>query len=81
MFLKVKRLSEGPGPKEVVVEVATIDGGVEEMIVDQRALRDDSVEVGHPISAHNGHSLVELPREAMSGRWRVWVENSEIATQ
>ena len=81
MLLRVNRLAEGPGPSEVVVEVSTVDGRSEELIVDQRALSDLNIEVGHPSSQRNGYLLVELPREAMSGLWRVWVDREQVVDQ
>jgi hypothetical protein len=62
----------------VVVTVATVNGGCEELIVDKRTLADTEIEVGYPISQRNGHLLVELPREAMSGIWRVWVDRDRV---
>ena len=78
MRLLVDRVADGPGPNEVVVTVATADGRSEELIVDRRTLADTKIEVGYPISQRNGHFLVELPREAMSGLWRVWVDRDRI---
>lgn len=78
MRLRVDRVADGPGPNEVVVTVATVNGGCEELIVDKRTLADTEIEVGYPISQRNGHLLVELPREAMSGLWRVWVDRDRV---
>jgi hypothetical protein len=65
----------------VLVEITTATGHTEEMIVDARSLDAEDIEVGQPISRRNGHTLVELPRETMSGRWRIWVDNSQVVTQ
>lgn len=78
MRLRVDRVADGPGPNEVVVTVATADGRCEELIVDRRTLADTEIEVGYPISQRNGQLLVELPREAMSGLWRVWVDRDRV---
>jgi len=71
--VKVDRVREGQHPSEVVVSVATADGAREEVIVDIRSLRDDTLEVGYPVGRDRGRVLVELPRETLRGIWRVWV--------
>lgn len=78
MRLRAKKLQEGPGPGEIIVEVATSAGEHEEVIVHHSQMRDDSIEVGEPIHQRNDERLIELPREAMSGTWRVWVSESEL---
>lgn len=78
VLVQVREIQEGPGPSEVVVEVPTADGRSEELIVDRRDLKDQNIEVGSPISKRNGHLLVELPREAMSGLWRVWIDTATV---
>lgn len=78
MLVQAREIQEGPGPSEVVVEVPTADGRSEELIVDKRDVVDQSIEVGSSISKRNGHLLVELPREAMSGLWRVWIDASTV---
>jgi hypothetical protein len=81
MRLKVNHVSNGPGPGEVIVEITTANGQTEEVIVDTRSLDAHDIEVGQPIAQRNGHTLVELPRETMSGRWRIWVDNSQVAAR
>ncbi len=79
MRLRVKRVSEGPGPGEVVVEVETTSGVYEEVILHAKSIKENTVEIGHPIAHVEDKSLVELPRESTSGRWRVWVPSSSVA--
>jgi hypothetical protein len=81
MLLLVNRVADGPGPGEVLVTVRTANGRQEEVIVHERALSDQNLEIGHPISQQNGHLLVELPREAMSGLWRVWVDRDQVVAR
>ncbi|QGM99286.1 hypothetical protein [Methylocystis parvus] len=67
----------GPGPSEVVVEINTISGK-EEIIVDVDSLKAGYLHVW-PITKKNDEEiLVELPREAVSGRSRAWISPSEI---
>lgn len=79
MRLQVKKVSDGPGPGEVVVEVETASGIYEEVILHAKTIEGNTVEIGHPIAHREEKSLVELPRESMSGRWRVWVPSSSVA--
>ena len=79
MRLLVTRVSDGPGPGEVVVEVETISGISEEVILHEKAIEGDTVEIGRPIAHVEDSSLVELPRESSSGKWRVWVPSSSVA--
>ena len=79
MWLQIRRIGEGLGPGEVLVAVTTHDGCEEQVIVHISAIIDGAIEVGRPLHQENGDSLVELPREAMSGRWRVWVPTTNVA--
>lgn len=72
MQVKVKQVGRGLHPNEVVVSVETSEGQ-ERLVVHQKSLHQGSIDVGFPISERNGMYLVELPRETMSGLWRVWV--------
>ena len=73
MRIKIKKLMDGPGPGEALVEVTTIAGSTEQVILHHTVIENDMIEVGNPIHKENDRALVELPREAMSGNWRVWV--------
>ena len=79
MRLQVREVSEGPGPGEVVVEVTTTSGRTEQVIIHAEDIKDNTIEIGFPIHRADGKSLIELPRESMSGRWRVWVPSSNVA--
>ncbi|MBO0664238.1 hypothetical protein LQ948_16875 [Jiella sp. MQZ9-1] len=59
-------------PQEAVVGIMMI-GGPEEVIIDQSILQADSTEVGEAIATRSGQKLVELPRESVRGRMRVWI--------
>ena len=66
--------------EEVVVAVRTADGGIEKLVVDQRSIRNDTLEIGYPVGEDNDRLLVELPRELVRGLWRVWV-NRDLVTE
>ena len=78
MRLRVDQLGEGPGPGEVVVGVTTMAGDTEQVIVHVTGMVDDTIDVGYPIASDEEESLIELPRESMSGKWRLWVPQSAM---
>jgi hypothetical protein len=69
---------DGPIPLETVVTIATARGPTEEVIVHRGQVDERSPEVAY-IGERDGLFLVELPRENMSGYWRVWVPKSTVA--
>lgn len=80
MRVKVQTIGEGLHPSEVVVQVQT-ESGPENLVVNKRAIQKDSVAVGMPLQQNKEMVLVELPREAMSGRWRVWVPRDALTKE
>ena len=78
MRLRVDRLSEGPGPGEVVVAVTTAGGATEQVIVHVMGMVGDTIDVGYPLASDEEQRLIELPRESVSGKWRLWVPLSAI---
>jgi hypothetical protein len=70
----------GPGPSETIVEVDTINGPVE-IIVDVEQVIDDNLLVVESIFVKNGSTLVELPRESISGQSRVWVSTDSTVRE
>jgi hypothetical protein len=77
MRVKIEEISTGQHPSERVVKVETREGP-EQLVVDKRSILDQSLDVGFPVGQHNGHFLVELPRETFRGAWRVWVEKGIV---
>jgi hypothetical protein len=81
MRVKIKEIGPGIHPSEVVVEVQTADGR-ERLVVDRHSVRDKTIFAGwRPLAERKAQWLVELPRETMSGTWRVWVKRSEIVQE
>lgn len=78
MRLRVTRLAEGPGPGEVVVEVTTMTGATEQVIVHVTGMVGDTIDVGYPLASNEDQRLIELPRESESGKWRLWVPQSAM---
>ena len=78
MRLRVTRLAEGPGPGEVVVGVITITGATEQVVVHVTGMEGDTIDVGYPLASSEEKRLIELPRESMSGKWRLWVPQSAM---
>lgn len=77
MRVKVEEVGVGQHPSEKVVRIDTTDGP-EQLVVDKRSIVEQSLDVGFPVGQHNGHLLVELPRETFKGAWRVWVDKSIV---
>lgn len=74
MKLTAQKIADGPGPNEVVLGIKTTSGS-EEVVLSSRSYSNGTIEVGYPIAVKKDQSLVELPRESLSGLWRVWVQN------
>ena len=77
MRLRVKEITDGPGPGEVLVEVIT-STGKEQVVIHRASIEGSTIEVGFPIHRHEQRALVELPRESATGRWRVWVPDASV---
>ncbi|MFI4959867.1 MAG: hypothetical protein ACHP82_00240 [Hyphomicrobiales bacterium] len=78
MRVKVREIDRGLHPSEVVVEIKTSDGS-ERLVVDRNSIQEKTIFAGwRPIAEKGSQWLIELPRETMSGTWRVWVKHSEI---
>lgn len=80
MRIKVNTIGEGLHPSEAVVQVQTATGP-ENLVIDKRAIQAGSIAVGTPLQRGDNLVLVELPREAMSGRWRVWVASNVLTKE
>jgi hypothetical protein len=55
-----------------------VDGVEEQVVVDHRSLKDDTLEVGWPVGQSERAWLVELPRETIRGAWRLWVPRESV---
>ncbi len=78
MGVKVERIRTGLHPQEVVVALRTLTGAIEKLVVHQRMLKNESIDIGYPISASDDAYLVELPQETTTGAWRVWVSKDSV---
>jgi hypothetical protein len=76
MRVKVEKVGKGLHPNEVLVKIETAKGP-QELFIDTRSLRHDTIEVGYPITEKDGYYLIELPAETSSGAWRVWVDKKK----
>lgn len=79
MRVKVETIGVGQHPSEKIVSVETKEGP-QQLVVDERSIHSHSLDVGFPVGEHNGHYLVELPRETSRGEWRVWVEKGIVTS-
>jgi subtilisin-like proprotein convertase family protein len=78
MFIRCQILNPGPGPSEQIVGIET-KAGQEQVVLSARALINGYLYVGEPLAKEGRMYLVELPRESASGRWRIWVPDSEVS--
>ncbi|WP_129217200.1 hypothetical protein [Lichenibacterium ramalinae] len=76
--IRVQELGEGQHPSEVFVGVTTAHGEKESLIVDRRSIDNGTLDIGFPVGGEGKLLLVELPRETMSGKWRVWVNRTDV---
>ena len=78
MLVRYSELAEGPGPAEMLVGVLTMEGMQEEVVLSRRQAENGRMDVGSPLIEEAERCLIELPRESVSGRWRLWIPRSEI---
>ena len=78
MLIRCTSIEDGPGPSEATVAVLTIEGVREEVVLSKRLLQGAAMDVGAALHHETGKYLIELPRESASGRWRIWVPESEV---
>ena len=76
--IRVEVLGEGQHPSEALVAVRTADGVLENVIVDRRSIDNDTIDVGFPVASDEKRFLVELPRETVTGQWRLWVKREDV---
>lgn len=76
MRIRTAEQIAGPVPSERVVTIWTASGP-EQVIVHASQVDPKGLEVGL-IARQEDEVLVELPRETLSGRWRVWVPKSAV---
>jgi hypothetical protein len=71
------KIVEGLMPSEKIAIIQGADGNLEEVAVSMQNITGDRL-MAFIIGVHEGKVLVELPRETVSGRWRMWVNQSAI---
>jgi hypothetical protein len=75
-LLKIEKKLKGAIASETVITIPT-DEGEEEVIVHSSQIKKNRVEVG-VIGEQGKKVLVELPRETLKGKWRVWVKAGDL---
>jgi len=75
--IRVDVLGEGQHPSERIIAVLTADGQRETVFVDEGSIEGQTIDA-YPVGQANGRVLVELPRETTSGRWRIWVKQTDV---
>ena len=77
MRVMVEEVGKGLHPSEVLVKIETVQGP-QELLIDKRSLKQNTIEVGYPIAQQDKYRLIELPAETTGGAWRVWVDENII---
>lgn len=67
-------------PQETIISLTIFDGSKEEVVVSTQEVVDSKLTVAIIDTDHEKY-LVELPRESVSGKWRVWVKKEDIITE
>lgn len=75
--IAVEQVEDGLHPSELVVTIRTADGKTEEVAVDRRLVEDRHMKA-YAVGAEQDRVLVELPRETLSGSWRVWMPKASV---
>ncbi|HUB16051.1 MAG TPA: hypothetical protein VMB34_29160 [Acetobacteraceae bacterium] len=75
--IAVETVEEGLHPSEVVVTLRTADGKTEEVAVDRLLVEAKQLKA-YPVGQERDRVLVELPRETISGAWRVWMPKASV---
>ena len=70
-------VENGLMPAEKIFRVENADGHIEEVPVSSRSITGNGL-LAYVIGRNEGLILVELPRESVSGRWRIWVKESSV---
>lgn len=76
-LVKCESVVAGPGPGEVSVKFLDCEGTVVSVIVHESQVSGPFLITSRPVDVDGSEGsfvLVELPREADSGTWRVWVD-------
>lgn len=85
MQLKVQHHGEGLHPSDATVAVDTREGRSAVLYVSKRALKgspgDHRINIGYPLDQDGDWTLVELPRETVSGAMRVWVRTDMVVPE
>lgn len=78
MLLRIDDAVDGDAPSERIARIPTIEGP-EEVAVHRSQIQGNQIEVGYIGQKPNGEVvLVELPRETLRGKWRVWVSHKDL---
>ena len=68
----------GVFPGEQIALITTVDGSIAEVSASPTQFTGDSLKVWK-IGEKDGNVLIELPREASNGAWRVWVNRDQLS--
>lgn len=68
---------DGLVSSERVATITTADGSLEEVAVSASMIDGDVLHAAL-VGKESGRTLIELPLESASGKWRLWVDDGQI---
>jgi hypothetical protein len=77
MRVRVQTIGQGDHPHGVIVELMTTTGP-HRLAVEDNEVEGESVAIGYPLRRDNDLAWVALPRQTLSGCFRVWVRAEDI---
>ncbi|WP_437276682.1 hypothetical protein WME90_36340 [Sorangium sp. So ce375] len=78
MKIRAELIMDGPGPNERLIKVTTADGRSEEVVVHENSFSNGYLQTSRPLAVKDKRALIELPRESVSGNWRLWVKEDAV---
>ena len=77
MRVRVQKIGQGEQSQGVIVELMTVTGP-HRLLVEDDQIKKDSVAIGYPLRRDNELVWVALPRQTLSGSFRVWVRAEDV---
>lgn len=79
MRLTARRIGVGWHPNQVLIAIQTADGSEEFVSVDSNSWDGETLRVSRIVDQRDDNALlIELPREAESGAWRIWIGDDQL---
>ena len=77
MRVRVQQVGSGISPRDIVVELNTVNGP-QWLVIDDNTVEGNSLALGYPLRRDDQFVYVALPKVTTSGSLRVWVSARDI---